>query len=85
MRSRFLLPRATSTRFAPACANLRAVAAPTPSEPPVITEIGRVAPGARADLLVYDGNPVHDPAVLQDPDRHLRLIVKDGAIFKNTL
>lgn len=48
-------------------------------------EIGQVTPGARADLLIYDANPLHDLGVLQAPDTHLRLIVKDGAIFKNTL
>ena len=48
-------------------------------------EIGQVTPGARADLLLYDANPLHNLDVLQSPDTHLRLIVKDGAVVKNTL
>ncbi len=48
-------------------------------------EIGQVAPGARADLLVYDANPLDDLAVLQDPDKRLKLIVKDGRVAKNAL
>lgn len=45
-------------------------------------EIGAITPGARGDLLVYDGNPLEDISVLQAPDERLRLIVKDGEIHK---
>ncbi|HLI11754.1 MAG TPA: amidohydrolase family protein [Alphaproteobacteria bacterium] len=48
-------------------------------------EIGVIAPGARADLLVLDGNPLEDLGVLQAPERHLRLILKDGRAYKNEL
>jgi imidazolonepropionase-like amidohydrolase len=48
-------------------------------------EIGVVEPGARADLLAVEGDPLADIAVLQDPDRRLKLILKDGAIHKNAL
>ena len=48
-------------------------------------ELGVIAPGALADLLVIDGNPLDDIAVLTTPDRSLRLIMKDGQIFKNEL
>ena len=48
-------------------------------------EIGQVAPGARADLLIYDRNPLDDLTVLQDPDARLQLIVKDGHTAKNML
>lgn len=44
-------------------------------------EIGRVAPGLRADLIAVDGNPLEDLGLLQDPAR-LKLIVKDGDISK---
>jgi imidazolonepropionase-like amidohydrolase len=47
--------------------------------------IGVVAPGAYADLLVVDGNPLDDLAVLTEPQRRLRLIVKAGAIHRDTL
>lgn len=37
------------------------------------------------DLLLVDGNPVEDMALIADPGKNLRLIMKDGRIFKNTL
>jgi imidazolonepropionase-like amidohydrolase len=44
-------------------------------------ELGVVAPGALADLLLVDGDPLADITLLQD--RHaLRMIMKDGALHK---
>ena len=48
-------------------------------------ELGDLAPGKRADLLVVDGDPLNDVSVLAKPDRQLRLIMKDGQCFKNEL
>jgi imidazolonepropionase-like amidohydrolase len=48
-------------------------------------ELGVVAPGALADLLVIDGNPLDDIRVLTTPDRTLKLIMKQGLIYKNEL
>lgn len=48
-------------------------------------EIGVIASGARADLLVVDGNPLDDVAVLETPERHLLAVMKDGAFHKNLL
>lgn len=45
-------------------------------------EIGVIAPGASADLLVLDGNPVDDISVLAAPDRHLHLLVQRGEIVR---
>jgi len=42
-------------------------------------------PGAFADLLVIDGNPLEDIRVLTTPDQTLMLIMKDGQIYKNQL
>jgi len=47
-------------------------------------ELGTVEEGKLADLLVVDGNPLDDIAVLQDRD-NLLAIVKDGAFVKDTL
>lgn len=47
--------------------------------PAVGLDIGQVRAGALADLLVVDGDPTEDIAVLQDPDRR-RLVLKGGAI-----
>jgi imidazolonepropionase-like amidohydrolase len=43
--------------------------------------VGVVRPGAYADLLVVDGNPLEDVSKLTDPDRHLKLIMKRGRSF----
>ena len=48
-------------------------------------EIGVIAPGARADILLINGNPLEDLNFLQDPDRHLVLIMKDGEVVVNRL
>jgi imidazolonepropionase-like amidohydrolase len=50
-----------------------------------VGEIGVVAPGARADLLVVDGDPLSDLGCLQQPERCLQLIMKAGACYKNIL
>ncbi|MFE2853885.1 amidohydrolase family protein [Streptomyces lavendulae] len=44
-------------------------------------EIGTLAPGAHADLLVVDGDPLADLAVLTRPERHLRHVIKAGAVL----
>jgi imidazolonepropionase-like amidohydrolase len=46
-------------------------------------DVGVVAPGALADLLVIDGNPLDDIRVLTTPEQTLKLIMKDGQIYKN--
>jgi imidazolonepropionase-like amidohydrolase len=47
--------------------------------------IGRVETGLLADLIVVEGNPLDDLAVLQDPTRRLKLVMKEGRIYKNEL
>lgn len=44
-------------------------------------ELGKVAPGYLADLLLVDGDPLADITVLQDHDR-LHAIMKDGRFHK---
>ncbi|MGW7680955.1 amidohydrolase family protein [Kribbella sp. NPDC054772] len=51
----------------------------------LVGEVGEIRDGAWADLLVVDGNPLEDIAVLTDPDRRLRLIMQGGRIVKDTL
>jgi imidazolonepropionase-like amidohydrolase len=48
-------------------------------------KLGVVAPGAFADLLVVDGNPLENIALLQDQGAHLKAIMKGGRFFKNEL
>ncbi|OIJ64938.1 amidohydrolase family protein [Streptomyces mangrovisoli] len=45
-------------------------------------ELGLLAPGYLADLLVVRGNPVQDITLLQDPD-NLLAIVQEGAFHKS--
>jgi len=47
--------------------------------------VGRIAPKAWADLLVVDGNPSTGLDFLADPEKNLKLVMKDGKIYKNTL
>lgn len=44
--------------------------------------LGVVAPGAIADLLIVDGNPLRDLDLLEHQGRHLLAIMKDGAFAK---
>ncbi len=46
---------------------------------------GVIEEGARADLLVIEGNPLEDLSILERPDETLRLIMKDGVIHKRAL
>lgn len=45
-------------------------------------ELGVVAPGGRADLIVIDGNPLADISLLDGQGEHLTHIVKDGVFYK---
>jgi imidazolonepropionase-like amidohydrolase len=47
-------------------------------------KLGVIEPGALADILVLDGDPLADLKVLADA-KNLRLILKDGRIYKDTL
>lgn len=45
-------------------------------------KIGTVAPGAHADLIVVDGDPLKDLSLLTRQGKHMPLIMKDGAFVK---
>jgi imidazolonepropionase-like amidohydrolase len=47
--------------------------------------IGVLAPGAAADLLIVEGNPLDGVSLLTKPADNLRLIMHSGRIHKNTL
>ena len=46
--------------------------------------IGTVEEGKLADLILVDGNPVEDVAVLESAD-NVKLVMKEGAIAKRLL
>ena len=48
-------------------------------------QIGVIAPGAYADIIVVDGDPVADVNLLQEDGKHLDLIMKGGAFVVNRL
>ena len=48
-------------------------------------ELGELKPGAFADLLVVDGDPLADLGLLQDEGKHLSAIMKGGRFYKNRL
>jgi imidazolonepropionase-like amidohydrolase len=47
-------------------------------------KIGCVAPGAYADLIVVDGDPLKDIGLIADDGRKLTTIVRAGEVVKNT-
>ena len=47
-------------------------------------DIGAVAPGALADLIAVDGDPVADLGVLSGQGERITLVMKGGRIYKRT-
>ena len=61
-----------------------------------LLKLGVIEEGAAADILLVDGNPVEDLSVIgavphwfdappRDGVETIRIIMKDGVIYKNTL
>ena len=48
-------------------------------------EIGTVRAGARADLIVVDGDPLADVSVLAEPERSVRAVLRDGVLRHGAL
>ncbi|MCA4133886.1 amidohydrolase family protein [Arthrobacter sp. M4] len=48
-------------------------------------QIGEIAPGAFADLILVSGNPLDDISVLAKPEEHLKLVMANGRIARNRL
>jgi len=48
-------------------------------------KLGVVQEGALADLLLVDGDPLANLKLVADPEKNFVLIMKDGAIYKNTV
>jgi len=47
-------------------------------------ELGQLRPGWLADLIVVDGDPLEDIALLEDRER-INLVMKDGRIYRDEL
>jgi imidazolonepropionase-like amidohydrolase len=52
---------------------------------PYSGKLGVVQPGALADLLLVDGDPLANIKLIEDPAKNFVVIMKDGRIYKNTL
>jgi imidazolonepropionase-like amidohydrolase len=52
---------------------------------PYPAPVGVVEQGASADLLVIDGDPLANIALLAEPEKYLRAVMKDGRFYKNEL
>ncbi len=66
--------------------NLEAIRSATTYAAEIIMGIGRygtISPGAVADLLVLDGNPLNDINVLLGQGEHMLAIMKDGKFHKS--
>ena len=48
-------------------------------------QLGCLVAGAWADLLVVDGDPTRDASILGSPQTSLRLIMKAGRVYRDTL
>ena len=48
-------------------------------------EIGRVIPGAFADLLITDVDPLDDLGALADPEKTLSVIIARGRVIRDDL
>ncbi len=48
-------------------------------------KLGVIEPGAFADILIADGDPTQSLDFLSNPETNLKLIMKDGRIYKDTL
>ncbi|MBX7433691.1 amidohydrolase family protein [Mycobacterium sp. Y57] len=46
-------------------------------------KLGVVEVGALADLLIWDGNPLADLSLIADPQTNLRMVMKDGQLYKS--
>ena len=56
-----------------------------PRNPYVAGPLGVIEEGAYADLLIVDGNPLNDIRLLEDYENNIKLIMKNGVVYKNTL
>jgi imidazolonepropionase-like amidohydrolase len=48
-------------------------------------KLGVIEPGALADILLVDGDPIADIKLIEDPAKNFVVIMKDGKIVKSSL
>lgn len=47
--------------------------------------LGVIEAGALADMLLIDGNPLEDIDLIADPEKNMKIIMKDGVIYKDDI
>ncbi|GAA5854886.1 hypothetical protein JCM8547_004110 [Rhodosporidiobolus lusitaniae] len=50
-----------------------------------VGRLGTVAPGAIADLIILDANPLEDVTILDRPEHHLCAVIKEGVVHHSSL
>jgi len=80
--TRFMSPLETLRMATGNAGELLAMSGP---RDPYAGRLGVIAEGAHADILVWDGDPETDLDFLDDPTANLRLVMKGGRVFKETL
>ena len=83
MRSKFFTPlemlkQATST-------NAELLRFSNSRDPYKEAPLGVIKEGAWADMLIYNANPLEDIEVVTNHTEHLKVIIKNGKVFKNSL
>ncbi len=48
-------------------------------------KLGVLEEGALADMILVNGDPTKEIKLMEDPEKNLSFIMKDGVIYKNTL
>jgi len=56
-----------------------------PKNPYKEAQLGTLAEGSYADVILVDGNPLKTVKVLVDYDKNIDLVIKDGNIYRNEL
>jgi imidazolonepropionase-like amidohydrolase len=47
--------------------------------------LGVIEEGAWADMLIYSASPLEDIKVVMDYENKLKVVIKNGTVYKNTL
>ena len=79
---RWFTPAEILTKVTRTNAELLALSGP---RAPYAGKLGAVAPGALADLILVDGDPVANIDLVADPAKNFLVIMKDGKVYKNML
>ncbi len=56
-----------------------------PKNPYRLGALGVIAEGAYADMILIDGNPLEDVSIMTEYKEKIKVVMKDGKIYKNTL